>query len=368
MVNQDATKFLELLTEGDPCTFQTFDDTEAKRRTLNSVLHGNLVDQVEKLEVLNQRGAGVFVMVNAGDLKGRKTENVIHVRSAFVDLDGSPIKPVLEAPLSPHIVVESSPERYHAYWLIDGIFNHEFKAVQEMLAFRYNGDAVVKDLARVMRLPGFLHQKHEPYKTHILQTSGQERFERDNFYDAFSFDPTITNWKNKEPILKGQRNTKLFSMARGFVSKGYGYQRISGRICKVNDDRCKPPLLETEVEQVVRQAMHYGAGGVLTMDYKVIDSPVYKALSPMAKVLDMAARRIANANPQAIFPLLTDDLEEWGFKNPKTLAKYRKELLEYGLLNQVRIARYGQDGETRECGLYKLGEPDLYGKTYHKKP
>ena len=94
---------------------------------------------------------------------------------------------------------------------------------------------------------------------------------------------------------------------------------------------------------------------------------MYKALSPMAKVLDMAARRMANGNPQAVFPLLANDLESWGFSNPRTLAKYRKEVWEHGFLNQVRMARYGQDDETRECGLYRLGETDFYGKTYHKK-
>ena len=111
--------------------------------------------------------------------------------------------------------------------------------------------------------------------------------------------------------------------------------------------------------------MNYGASGVLRIDYKLIDSPAYKALSPKAKVIDMAARRIANGNKEANFPLLTDDLEPWEFHNPKTLAKYRNELLEYGLLSQVRMPRYGQKGEIRECGLYKLGKPKLYGKTYY---
>lgn len=366
-MKQDAERFLELLTEGDSCTFQTFDDTKAKRRTLNKILHGNLDNHCGSLELLNQRRAGVFVMANAGDGRGRKTENVLRVRTIFVDLDGSPIKPVIEAPLQPHIVVETSLERFHAYWLVDDILNHEFCAVQEMLARRFDGDMLVKDLPRVMRLPGFLHQKNEPYLTHILHTNEQERFNRNDFFDAFNFDPSVNNWKDKLPIHEGQRNNKLFSMTRGFVSKGYGYQTIFGRICKVNNDQCKPPLDENEIEQIVQQAMRYGASGELRMDYKLIDSPAYKALSPRAKVLDMAARRIANGNPQIEFPLLADDLETWGFGNPKTLAKYREELLEHGLLNQVRMPRYGQNDKKRECGLYKLGEPNFYGKTYYKK-
>ena len=84
-------------------------------------------------------------------------------------------------------------------------------------------------------------------------------------------------------------------------------------------------------------------------------------------MLDIAARRFANNNPQAIFSLLTDDLEPWGLGNPKTLARYREEVIEYGFLKLVREPQYGKNGEKRVCGLYKLGEPDLYGKTYHKK-
>ena len=293
----------------------------------------------------------------------------MRVRAVFVDLDGSPIEPVMEAPLQPHIVVETSPERFHAYWLVDDILKQEFSAVQEMLERRFDGDAHVKDLPRVMRLAGFYHQKHEPpYLTHILHIlhiNEQARFNRADFFDAFNFNPRVTTWTDTQPISEGQRNNKLFSMARGLVSKGYGYQPIFGRICKINEDRCNPPLPEVEVEKIVQQAMHYGASGEVRIDYKLIDSPAYKALSPRAKVLDMAARRIGNGNPRAVFPLLIDDLEPWGFRNPKTLAKYRKELLEHGVLNQVRIPRYGQNDKKRECGLYRLGEPDLYGKTYH---
>jgi hypothetical protein len=37
-------------------------------------------------------------MVNRGDLRGRKAENVVAVRAVFLDLDGSPLDPVLTAP------------------------------------------------------------------------------------------------------------------------------------------------------------------------------------------------------------------------------------------------------------------------------
>ena len=68
----DAGRFLDLLAGDEPVTFQTFDDSRVKRKPLNKVLHGALDKHGDTLQSLNGRGAGVFVMVNAGDLKGRK--------------------------------------------------------------------------------------------------------------------------------------------------------------------------------------------------------------------------------------------------------------------------------------------------------
>ena len=98
---------------------------------------------------------GIFVTVNTTDYQGRKSENIVKVRAFFVDLDGSPLDPVLSAPISPHIIVESSPSRYHAYWIVNDAPLDKFSLVQEELICKFNGDNKVKDLSRVMRLPGF---------------------------------------------------------------------------------------------------------------------------------------------------------------------------------------------------------------------
>lgn len=351
----EASQFLELLTDGEPVTFQTFDDSKARRKALSKVLHGNLDKHGDVLESLNTRGAGAFVMVNAGDLNGRKAENVQRVRAVFVDLDGSPIEPVLDSPLQPHVVVESSPGRYHAYWLIDDLPCSEFRAVQEMLAQRFDSDPVVKDLSRVMRLPGFLHQKGEPFLTHILNAS-KGRYGRGDLLDAFGFDPAASDWRDTTAIPEGQRNTKLFSMARGFVSKGFAFQQIYERISTINEKRCRPPLPDAELREIVKQALNYGAGGALSIDYRLMDSAEYRTLSPMARSLDMIIRRMSNGNSQTVISLRPDDLSQWGFGNRKTLAKFRDELLDGGFLVLHRPPLYGQQGKTRECGLYRLAD------------
>lgn len=167
--------FLKLLDPVGVFTFQTFDDNKVRKNlSLARVFHGTLEQHFTALNRLQGEGAGTFVMVNRGDgvvREGHKTcratANVLAVRALFADLDGSPLEPVLEA-LHPDIVVESSPSRWHAYWLTNDCPPEDFKRRQQQIAAKFCGDPKVNDLPRVMRLPGFLHQKGEPFLTVVV--------------------------------------------------------------------------------------------------------------------------------------------------------------------------------------------------------
>jgi hypothetical protein len=83
----------------------------------------------------------------------------------------SPLEPVLEA-LEPDIVVESSPDRWHSYWLVDGLPLKDFCRHQKQVAAKFNGDPSVHDLPRVMRVPGFFHHKGEPFMSRLVRPEG----------------------------------------------------------------------------------------------------------------------------------------------------------------------------------------------------
>lgn len=113
--SNEAKAFLKIFAEGEPVTFQTLPEQEGCRvEGLTRTLHGTLEDHLSLLSRLNAEGAGIFYTVNATDLKGRRVENIIGIRSVFVDLDGAPLEPIYDAPLESHVIVESSPGRYHA--------------------------------------------------------------------------------------------------------------------------------------------------------------------------------------------------------------------------------------------------------------
>lgn len=163
--------FLDVLDPGGVFTFQTFADDKLRGADfLPKVFHGTLKKHALALERAQQQGAGAYVMVNEGDGAGRKAKNVTRVRAHFLDLDGAPLQPVLDASLQPHILVESSPKKWHAYWRVEDCPLDKFKERQHALASRFGGDMAVCDLPRVMRLPGFWHLKGEPFQTRLVNT------------------------------------------------------------------------------------------------------------------------------------------------------------------------------------------------------
>jgi len=175
----EAARFLRML---DPAatrfTFQSFDDdVDRNDKSLTHIIHGSLEQCQARLRRLNNAGAGIFVTINATDFKGRKAENIVRVRAIYADLDGAPLEPVLAARLQPHVIVESSANRFHCYWLVgDGMPLEDFGAVQLAVIERFNSDRSVHDLPRVMRVPGFVHAKvkngirSNPFLTRIIST------------------------------------------------------------------------------------------------------------------------------------------------------------------------------------------------------
>jgi hypothetical protein len=169
-----ADDFLEALDPGADFTFQTFPEGDTPSSVSPTILHGKLKEHAARLTALNNADHGIFVMINAGDLKGRSARNVTRVRALFVDSDNGPIQPLLDAAIAPHIAVESSPGKGHGYFLVDDCPLDKFKERQHALADRFNGDRAVCDVSRVMRLPGFFHLKNAiPFQTRLIKPASK---------------------------------------------------------------------------------------------------------------------------------------------------------------------------------------------------
>lgn len=171
----------------DRATFQLFPDRDTG--PYPRILHGPHRAVKNRLEALNREGAGVFVMVSAGNLQGRRAENVVRITAYFADLDGAPLCD--EYPLPPTAIVESSPGRYHLYWRVTDAPLESFGHVQKHVASLLGGDDKVHDLPRVMRLPGYLHQKSDPFQSRTLELKPEAVYSHGTFTDWFSVPPPV---------------------------------------------------------------------------------------------------------------------------------------------------------------------------------
>lgn len=176
-----ADNFLSLF-DLDVFDFRTFDDTDQKRRDIVTNKRGQLDECGQVLASLNTKKAGVYFTVNRTDGKGRTKEHIERVRALFVDFDtedADRVADLLEScKLTPTVIVESSPNKHHVYWILstegDAFPLDRFECAQEALIRQWDGaDPKVKDLPRVMRLVGFNHCKGEPFMTRVVHESGQ---------------------------------------------------------------------------------------------------------------------------------------------------------------------------------------------------
>ena len=153
----DASTFLNFLdADREIWTFQTFDDNaDRKDKSLTRVLNGSLEQHGDTLIRANQQGAGIYVTVNETDGVGRKQENIKRINAVWIEDDHGDSR----LPLEPHITVESSPGKYHHYFLLCDATSKDFRRLQDKLVASWGSDPNAKDICRVLRLPGFYHQK-----------------------------------------------------------------------------------------------------------------------------------------------------------------------------------------------------------------
>jgi hypothetical protein len=191
---EDVQRFLSVLDDRTTrFTFMVFDDNEYRKdKRPVRILHGTLDELFPTLVDYSRRGCGVFVTINTTNFRGRTKDCIVEVRAYFADLDGAPIENIRRLDLTPHIVTQTSPGRYGVYYMIADapLSEDKFKQTQQTLASLFDGDPSVCDLPRVMRLPGFPHQKDpkHPFVTKIDFDTSQKALQGETpIYDEVTF-------------------------------------------------------------------------------------------------------------------------------------------------------------------------------------
>jgi hypothetical protein len=156
----------------------------------------------------NKKGFGIFWTVQ--ELKGeRRKENLVKINSWAIDIDGGEKPYHLEKLTSvcyPSLVIETK-NGYHAYWNAKDATQENFEAiVSDRLVPFFNADKKAKDLARILRVPGYLHQKDPSDPFMIVEVWKYDvRYSEHQMFSLFQLD----NEKEKESNAK-QELRKVF--------------------------------------------------------------------------------------------------------------------------------------------------------------
>lgn len=274
------------------------------------VIHSEVL-QLER----QQQGYGIFFTVN-GFTGGRRTnETLTNINGFFADIDypdkvnktDAAVKQYKQELLMemmedelpiPTYVVETK-NGFHVYWILGNPLylndlnptqqediKLQYRQVEEAILARFDGDPGAKDAARVLRVPGTIHQKNpnDPFVVKIVHASPDEcRYTFDEMREAFLKKAPPVGWAlvvgenpindevktaiekeypkldrdsykklfNKEPIPEGMRNKALLVAAHAAKEAGWGFEQTCSHFTDFHG------LSLREVRKTIRSAFDH---------------------------------------------------------------------------------------------------------------
>ena len=393
----EAQRFLDLIGTSGAFTFQTFDDDQDRKRPfLAKIFHGTLERLCETLAHLNEQGAGIFVVINETDLKGRKEENILKVRACFVDLDGAPIEPVLNHPTEPALVVESSEGRWHAYYPCTDMPLEAFYGMQHAIADEFNGDTAICDLPRVMRLPGFFHQKvkngirSEPFMTRIESAHDDFFYTYAQLQEAFKLPAKlVAEQSDDEPVFDANADPDTLRAAlkyidpeprENWVKVGHAMKSVGNALLAIYMEWSRGDLTGRKPHNYIDDAdviaawegffpSRIGIAAVFTMAKANGYAPLWRntglRLGTQIEVATLICKEISE---ETSAPLIYSEGRFWGYYSthweeiPESALRKRIHQFDgtpHGKKSILRISRSFIDGVIREMAAM-TDNPDFF--------
>jgi hypothetical protein len=213
MINNNVREFLWDFHGEEETYFRCIKDKSIKD------YHGRYDERAQQeLEKLNQQNYEIYFVPNSGGYSG---DTITRFNCVFVDLDKgrdnegeyydleevalykqAKLSEINNFELKPSYIIETR-NGFHIYWLLeDGSTLEQFSECEERLISYFDGDLVVKNPARLLRLPSYYWNKDPKNKfmVRIIQVSGSR-------YDISSI---ITHLPEPTPSEKGVNNRKKY--------------------------------------------------------------------------------------------------------------------------------------------------------------
>ena len=146
----------------------------------------------ESLAKYNLKGYGIFFVVNSG---GQTDSQIVRINAHFIEIDDKDFEEQMELikkfPVPPSIIVKTR-KSYHVYWLMKDAKVELFREVQTKLIAWFGSDKTIINESRVMRLPGFYHNKQEPVMVECVEYHPERRYTQEQLLAVLPEDDNTT--------------------------------------------------------------------------------------------------------------------------------------------------------------------------------
>jgi len=295
-IKEKINLYLKLLgyTESDRVFLRGFDKDNEARKTSYPAYKINY----KTLQEWNAQDFGVYIVVNGG---GQTDDDVKHCRAIFYEHDNLPkeeqeqLWQKLNLP-EPTFQIDTGGKSIHSYWVFDKPSPVEdWKTLQTDLLEFSDGDRSIKNPSRVMRLPGFFHQKTGNVAEIISQFGKRysyqelrqiiptQQTETLNFsqpavahLDAVPLENCLS--RDDRALInsgegKGKRNNSGAKLARSLIGAaqrldylGHPYRDDPRQLFDNYCSRCTPPIDSREAAQIWKSAQKDNPTATLTDD------------------------------------------------------------------------------------------------------
>ena len=176
----------------------------------------------------NERGYGIFATINLFD-GPRRIEHCIRIRSWSIDTDDGTKteqrRRIEAAPLIPSSIVETK-RGYHCHWYAeDGRKEFYRPLVSRMVAF-FGADRNARDVARVLRVPGYMHMKNPNDPFLVKRVYGPYKLRRYTERQMFRAFPPIMDAPRKKH--RAQRRSYVSPQGDSFWDRVYNLDQMEG--------------------------------------------------------------------------------------------------------------------------------------------
>ena len=234
-------------------------------------------DRLNKLNAI----LNIYVAMNpykpelVGQGTGRTKDNVAEIKRVYAEVDENGLA-VKDAILSsdkvptPNVVMESSPGKYQFIWNVEGFTRETVEPLLKTIATEFHTDPAVAEVARVLRVPGFINRKYaDAPEVKLTQEIDDHVYMQHDFNFPAKAVTESSEFEPRPELPRDESNLIPHGYIHKFLLREAGRLRDMGLIneetiytalSELTHAQCAPPIDESKVRAMAKSAMTWPVG------------------------------------------------------------------------------------------------------------